>query len=168
MKNIALNFKKNKQFIIFSLLSIVAFTILDQFVKHYMIVKISNCYLASCKVLPFFNLTLVFNTGVSFGMFANMPYGSLIIPFFVILVICVLFYILLTTKHPVVMFAYSLVLSGAIGNTIDRFIYGGVVDFLDFYFHDWHYPAFNFADIFIFIGVFILIFYDIFKKNHKP
>jgi signal peptidase II len=166
MKSITLNFKQNKKFIIFSIILILLLVFLDQAIKSYMIVKINNCAMFSCKMLPFLNLTLVLNTGVAFGAFANFNYAFLVIPIAVICITFVLFYLLLKSKSKTESLSYSLIISGAIGNTSDRFIYGGVVDFLDFYFKQWHYPAFNLADILIFIGAFILIFYDIFKKKH--
>jgi len=63
--------------------------------------------------------------------------------------------------------AYSLILSGAIGNVADRLIYGYVIDFLDFYYQQWHYPAFNIADSAIFIGAGLLI-YDAFARKEQP
>lgn len=53
--------------------------------------------------------------------------------------------------------ALSLVLGGALGNVIDRFVHGYVIDFLDFYYQDWHFPAFNIADSAISIGAVILL-----------
>ena len=54
--------------------------------------------------------------------------------------------------------------SGAIGNAIDRIYFGGVIDFIDFFIYNFHWPAFNFADIFITIGVILLCFENIFGK----
>jgi signal peptidase II len=61
--------------------------------------------------------------------------------------------------------ALSLVLSGAIGNVIDRIAYGAVVDFIDVYYGNWHWPAFNIADSAITIGVILLIFDEIKRVN---
>ncbi len=58
----------------------------------------------------------------------------------------------------------ALIFGGAVGNLIDRFMYGKVVDFLDFYIGSWHWPAFNIADSSISIGMGILIYHIIFKK----
>ena len=55
--------------------------------------------------------------------------------------------------------------SGAIGNAIDRIYFGGVIDFIDFFIYNFHWPAFNFADIFITTGVVVLVLFEIFKKK---
>jgi signal peptidase II len=52
---------------------------------------------------------------------------------------------------------YSLVLGGALGNVVDRMVYGAVVDYLDFYLGDWHWPAFNLADAAILLGILLLL-----------
>ena len=54
--------------------------------------------------------------------------------------------------------------SGAIGNAIDRIYFGGVIDFIDFFLYNFHWPAFNLADIFITLGVIVLLFENLFGK----
>ncbi len=58
------------------------------------------------------------------------------------------------------MFALALILSGAVGNVYERIFYGYVTDFLDFYFHSWHWPAFNIADISISTGIGLWLFIE--------
>ena len=60
-----------------------------------------------------------------------------------------------------------MIFTGAIGNIIDRIRYGSVVDFLDFYIMDYHWPSFNIADSFVVLGVFLIIIFDITNKNKK-
>ena len=61
----------------------------------------------------------------------------------------------------------SLVAAGAFGNAIDRIYFGGVIDFIDFFIYNYHWPAFNFADIFITLGVVILLIDNIFYKKNE-
>lgn len=62
-------------------------------------------------------------------------------------------------------YAYSIIIAGAFGNIVDRFLRGGVIDFLDFHYNNWHYPAFNVADILIFIGACLIISIHFLKKS---
>jgi signal peptidase II len=57
------------------------------------------------------------------------------------------------------------VIGGALGNVVDRFLYGAVVDFLDFHIAGWHYPTFNIADSFVFIGVVVLCIHSMFFEK---
>jgi signal peptidase II len=110
----------------------------------------------SREVIPrFFNLTYVQNKGAAFGMFGTLPWAATI---FVIIALIAIVIILLYIRQikagevwmPV---CFALILTGAAGNLIDRFRLGSVVDFLDFYYRGWHWPAFNVADSCITIGV---------------
>jgi len=116
-------------------------------------------YSESISVLPgFFQLTLVHNTGGAFGLFANQTFV------FVVLSIITIFFLLglyraYASKSKWLVWPIGLVLGGAVGNLIDRVRYGYVVDFLDFFVKDWHWPAFNLADSCICVGLGILAFY---------
>ncbi len=106
-----------------------------------------------------FHFTYVRNTGVSFGLLAD---NLFLILFLQLIIIFLLVYlkIKLLPDNPLINFCFVLVFAGAIGNIIDRLIYGYVIDFLDF--QVW--PVFNFADIYIVLGVLGLILF-IFKAN---
>lgn len=133
---------------------------LDQWTKLY--VK-THFYLGeSIPVIPgFFNLTFVTNKGAAFGMLANANDLIRQILFLFVPVIACLWFVWLIwkslDKHWLQPFAYSLIFSGAIGNLIDRFSMGYVVDFFDFYFQVHHFPAFNIADSAITVGACFLI-----------
>ena len=119
------------------------------------------------EIFSFFNIVMVWNRGVSFGMLTQ---DSAIGSWFLVglsLVITVWFTAwLLTSQNRVQCTAIAMVMGGAIGNAIDRIRFGGVIDFLDFHAFGWHYPAFNVADSCIVIGVLILIVYTLFfEKN---
>lgn len=111
-------------------------------------------------VLPFFNLTLLHNTGAAFSFLANA--GGWQRWFFTILALGVSFVLVLwlarlKSNQYGLASALALILGGALGNVIDRLNYGYVIDFLDFYYNNWHWPAFNIADSAITIGAAILI-----------
>jgi len=120
------------------------------------------------QLLPFLNIVFVRNTGVSFGMFSE--WGILGRYFFSIFSIVVgIFLILLAilSQKKVFRISLGLISSGALGNAIDRVYFGGVIDFIDFFIYNFHWPAFNFADVFITIGVIILLFDNIFSKKNE-
>ena len=107
------------------------------------------------SVLPFLNLTLVFNKGAAFG-FLSAASGWQNLFFIVVALIAaaVILYLLrrVGDKDRLLAVALMLILGGAIGNFIDRLLYGHVVDFIDVYYGGWHWPAFNVADSAITIG----------------
>jgi signal peptidase II len=112
------------------------------------------------EVLPFFDLTMVWNQGVSFGMFQSGNIWPLTI---IALVISTFFAVWLArAKSWVEGISLSLIIGGALGNVIDRFHFGAVADFIDIYYQDWHYPAFNLADSFITVGIVILVIHSLF------
>ena len=147
-------------------LSVVAF-VLDQFTKQW-VIRAFDLY-ESVNVLPFFNLTYVRNYGAAFSFLADA--GGWQRWFFTIIAIAVsamLLWWLRQCKRSQVLLpvAFCLILSGAIGNVTDRLIYGYVIDFFDFFYQQWHYPAFNIADSAIFIGAALLI-YDAFTNKEE-
>jgi signal peptidase II len=111
-------------------------------------------------VLPVFNLTLVFNEGAAFSFLASASgwqrwfFIGLAI---VITVVLVVWLARLKAHERITAAGLSLVAGGAVGNLIDRLVYGHVVDFLDFYWRSWHWPAFNVADAAITVGVALLL-----------
>ena len=111
-------------------------------------------------VLPFFNLTLVHNTGAAFSFLADAGGWQRI---FFIVVSGVVSLVLaawlwrLPRDARLLGIALALVLGGAVGNLVDRVAYGYVIDFLDFHATGWHWPAFNVADSAISCGVVLLL-----------
>ncbi len=117
------------------------------------------------KVFEFFNLVKVWNRGVSFGMFNGLEYSQIIFSIIQAVIIFILFFLLYKTERKSHFYAFCLIIGGAFGNLIDRIQNGAVADFLDFHIASYHWPAFNLADSFVFIGVVILVFEDIFHKR---
>ena len=113
-------------------------------------------------ILPnFFNLTLVYNPGAAFGIFSGLPdtQRRVVLLGVSVLALLVVVRLLLTDAKDdkYSQFALLGILAGALGNIIDRFRFDRVVDFLDFYWGSYHWPAFNVADSAISVGVAILI-----------
>jgi signal peptidase II len=118
-------------------------------------------------ITPFFNLVLVFNKGVSFGLFNNTHVMS---DFFALVATAVTVALILwlsRVKEALSAVALGLLIGGAVGNIIDRLRIGAVVDFLDFHVYDWHWPAFNVADSAVVVGVALLLLQSLVfdKKN---
>ena len=117
-------------------------------------------------VLPFFNLVLVWNKGVSFGLFnQDSDYGPLLLSALSLIITIAFIIWFLKSQSTLQKIGITLVICGALGNIIDRLRFGAVVDFLDFHAFGTHWPAFNVADSAICVGVFLLIIYGLFFEK---
>lgn len=113
--------------------------------------------LGEIKMTSFFSIVHVRNFGGVFGVLHQSGYARYIFTILPVLVAAALVYILLRYHMPTLKtLALCLVLAGAVGNIYDRFAYGNVVDFLDFYYRTYHWPAFNIADIAVTVGIGLL------------
>jgi len=143
-----------------SALLIALMVALDQYTKHLILADWTVG--DTVPVLPgFFSLTYVRNRGGAFGLMADLPEAWRVGFFvaFAVLTVAGLAWMLRETPREdlVQRLALTGVIGGAIGNLYDRVRYGEVVDFLDVYVRDWHWPAFNVADSFITCGVVLLV-----------
>ncbi|CAB1368036.1 prolipoprotein signal peptidase (signal peptidase II) [Denitratisoma oestradiolicum] len=118
---------------------------------------------------PFFNLVLVFNRGAAFSFLASAEGWQRW--FFVVLALVISVGIVIAMRKAAanrwLLAALALVLGGALGNVIDRLIYGAVVDFLDFHAAGWHWPAFNLADSAICVGIVLLLWQEFKHKDSR-
>lgn len=106
------------------------------------------------RVTSFFDLVLTFNRGMSFGLFNSASgLNALLFSLAAAAIVAVLCWWLSRVVHPFLAIAIGLIIGGAIGNVVDRLRYGAVVDFLYFHVGSWYWPAFNFADSAICVGV---------------
>ena len=116
------------------------------------------------EVTGFFNLVLALNTGVSFGLFGGeTAWKPWLFSALAVAIVTALFVWLKRQPEPLLALAVGLVAGGAVGNTIDRLRFGGVVDFLDFHLGDWHWFAFNLADTAVVMGVALLVLDGLFQ-----
>jgi signal peptidase II len=139
-------------------LLVLGLVLMDQLSK---IMVVSNLNIGEViKIIPnFFYLTYLENTGAAWSLFQNGRYFFIV---FTIILISVIGYILTKKIEPLLHFSLLLVLSGAIGNLIDRVLKGSVTDFIGILLGNYHYPIFNLADCFVVIGMFILTYFVFF------
>ena len=116
----------------------------------------------SIPMTSFFNLVMVWNTGVSFGMFGDHGASAPLILIIMASAITLFFVIwMMRVSDHLHGFCFALIIGGAIGNIIDRARFGAVIDFLDFHAYGYHWPAFNVADMAVVVGVCLLIILSI-------
>ncbi|PLX90366.1 MAG: signal peptidase II [Desulfuromonas sp.] len=140
-------------------LTVVIGVVLDQLSKLY-IDSHFKLYEAVTVLENFFHITYIRNRGAAFGILSDSP---LRLPFFIfvtlIAIVGILWYLRqMQAGQKLSQLALGLILSGAIGNLIDRVRFGEVVDFIDVHWYSHHWPAFNVADSAICIGVGLLLF----------
>lgn len=143
--------------------------VLDQISKVWLLgVMESNAYLP-IEVTGFFNLVMVWNEGVSFGM---LNVGSDIMRWVLMAFALVVAVALLVWARraggPVLTVGIGLIAGGATGNALDRLFYGAVADFFDVHLSGYHWPAFNIADSAITIGVVLLLYDTLFNRRPDP
>ena len=110
------------------------------------------------NITSFFNVVLIYNRGMSFGLFNGAGgLNALLVSLVAAAIVAVLIYWLSRVESPLLAVAIGLIIGGAIGNVVDRIRLGAVVDFLDFHAGSWHWPAFNVADSAICIGVAVML-----------
>ena len=136
---------------------LIFLVIVDQLSKYLVVKKLSIW--ESFNIFSFLDLYLILNTGIAFSFFDDGGvYGRWILVTLVLLVCAYLTYILFNEKlRKYESVALLMILSGGIGNLIDRTLWGHVIDFIHFYYLNYSFYIFNFADTFITIGVMIYI-----------
>jgi signal peptidase II len=154
----------------FAVLITAAVLFLDQWTKHIVVDYFNNSlppkelYLTS-----WFNICLVYNRGISFGLLQNMQIdGSLILAFLAITAAIALLVWVVCNPQSAISVSAGLIAGGAVGNAIDRLSIGAVVDFIDWHILEYHWPAFNFADSSICVGAAVAFLYTlIHNKCHS-
>ena len=117
------------------------------------------------KITYFFDITHIHNFGVSFGLFAGtIPY--LVLIFIGLFVTAFVIYLYINSRDTLERWGLFIIICGAIGNIVDRTINGYVIDFLYLHINQYYWPAFNFADIYISLGI-IMIIINMVKKINK-
>ncbi len=139
--------------------------LLDRVTKMYVINLADNFTDLNIPLTNFINIILVWNSGIGFGLFQfdeTIAYN--IITTLILIINLIIIYLLFISDyfHKIL---FSMILGGSLGNFYDRVYYSAVPDFIDLNYNGYHWFVFNVADIFISIGIFTLIFIEIFKKK---
>lgn len=129
----------------------LAVIITDQISKH--LIRTMIRPFEVIDILPFLRIVHIRNEGAAFGLFRD--FGNITFILISILAILFVLYLLLRDKKDRV--SLSLILGGAVGNLIDRIIYGNVTDFIDIYAGRFHWPAFNIADSALTVGISLIL-----------
>ena len=137
--------------------AVVAICVVCDQVSKTAVVSLSDGQPFLQKILPFFNIVMVWNRGVSFGLFSDFDFG--IWPFVIVALglTGILSVWMARAEHKTVACAFALMAGGALGNVIDRVRWGAVADFIDFHVAGWHFWAFNLADTWISLGAVLLV-----------
>ena len=150
----------------FLIIIIAAIIVLDQWSKW--AIKTSfNLYESKPVIQDFLHFTYVTNDGMAFGL--SFPGGKHVLLIMTILLTGFIVGFLWKEKngHPLIKYGLALILSGAIGNLIDRLLYGKVVDFLDLMIGNFHWYIFNIADSSVTIGMILFIIHSIYVEQKK-
>jgi len=154
------------------LVTVAVVVLLDVATKHYIDSRMA-LHESFAVISGFLNVTYVRNPGAAFSFLADASPAFRSVFFLVVTVlaiILVLFYIARSRsdKEPLMIFALSLILSGALGNFIDRVRIGGVIDFIDVHIGAYHWPAFNVADSAITVGAFLMLIALFKRPKERP
>ena len=142
-------------FLLLVLLDILSKYIVFNYIDLYQFIKITY----------FFDITHIHNFGVSFGLFAG-TIPSLVLIFIGLFVTVFVIYLYINSRDTIERWGLFIIICGAIGNIVDRSINGYVIDFLYLHINQYYWPAFNFADIYISLGI-IMIIVNMVKKINK-
>ena len=147
-----------RKILIFSLL------VLLDILSKYIVFNYIDLY-QFIKITYFFDITHIHNFGVSFGLFAG-TIPALVLVIIGLFVTAFVLYLYINSSEFLERWGLFIIICGAIGNIVDRFINGYVIDFLYLHINQYYWPAFNFADIYISIGI-IMIIVNMVKKIIK-
>ena len=149
----------------FDILILFLIFILDRFSKIYVIYLSEKNNYSQIFSSKFLDIHLIWNEGIAFGLLSfSETYFYNLISTIIAIIIFILFLMIIRSKGLKKLLLIS-ILGGAIGNFYDRMVYKAVPDFIDFHINDFHWFIFNIADIFISIGVFFVILYEIIDNN---
>ena len=160
-----MNFQMVKSWASYALL-VAAVIALDQWVKR--LVETGLAFQEKLDLLPFLALFRTYNTGIAFSMFSSFGDTGLV----VIAVLVVAFVLYLATRtpsgHVIARTGFALIIGGALGNLIDRAVYGHVIDYILFHTPVWSFAVFNLADAFISLGAALVVFDELIGWRREP
>ena len=160
-----MNLKNYNKNIYINFAVILSIFFLDRFSKLYIIHLDKKLVNSEIYFSKFFNIQLIWNDGIAFGLFAfndNFYYNSL--TGIIITVTLIIFFFMLKTKG-IEKYCFMMIFGGSLGNLFDRLYYSAVPDFIDIHYENFHWFIFNVADIFISLGVILLIILEFLDKK---
>ena len=151
---------------IFNILIVLTIFIIDRATKLIMIRAAETNYDLNILVTPFLNLNLIWNDGIAFGLlsFNEDFYYNILTAFIILITLIVFFFMIKSSGYQ--KYGFLMVFGGSLGNIFDRLYYASVPDFIDIHVNNFHWFIFNVADIFITLGVFLLIYSEFLSKKH--
>tara|TARA_B100000963_G_C22575791_1_gene648351 strand:- start:409 stop:882 length:474 start_codon:yes stop_codon:yes gene_type:complete len=137
----------------------------DRLTKLAMINNVENFGKTNISITSFLDLNLIWNDGIAFGLFSfeKKIYYNVLTVIIILITLIILWMAIKSEKFEKL--AFLTVLGGSLGNIFDRLYYHSVPDFIDFHIGNFHWFIFNVADIFISLGIFLLIYLEIFFKS---
>ena len=156
-----------KKFFSSDILVVFIIFLFDRISKLYVIHLEGTLLDSEIITSKYINIQLIWNEGVAFGLFAfDDKFFYNLITGFIILIILILIFFIRKTKG-IEKYSFLIILAGALGNVFDRFLYSAVPDFIDIHYNNFHWFIFNVADIFITLGVLLLIFSELLMKKRN-
>tara|TARA_A100001011_G_scaffold357398_1_gene402226 strand:+ start:266 stop:739 length:474 start_codon:yes stop_codon:yes gene_type:complete len=155
--------KKN----LFSFLFIITIFLLDRLSKYLILLLSGGSEIFNIPITFFLNFNLMWNEGIGFGLFPfedGLYYKLLTL--IIILITLIVFWLSFRSKGPEKL-GFLMITGGSLGNIFDRLYYSSVIDFIDININNFHWFIFNVADIFITMGVILLMYIEIFSKVKK-
>ncbi len=152
-----------KKLNIFYIIAIIF--ILDRLSKYFILELSNSAEKFNIPITSFLNFNLVWNSGIAFGLFSfneNFYYNLITL---IIIVITLVILFLAIKSNGAEKIGFSMIFGGSLGNIFDRLYYKAVVDFIDLHINNIHWFIFNIADIFICLGVIMLIMLEFFNKK---
>tara|TARA_B100001121_G_C18558310_1_gene559058 strand:- start:245 stop:730 length:486 start_codon:yes stop_codon:yes gene_type:complete len=158
-------FDNLKKFFFNNFLVVIFIFSLDRITKFYVIFKSETNLSSNLFTSKFLDINLIWNDGIAFGLFSfdEKIYYNFMTAIIILIALIILWFI--TKTQNVEKIAFLMVFSGALGNIFDRLYYTSVPDFIDIHVRDFHWFIFNVADIFICLGIVILITLELFPKK---
>ena len=159
--------KINIKKVLINFIMVVTIFLIDRLSKIYILKKAEIESTVDIYITEYLNFYLIWNKGIAFGLFSfNESFMYNLITFTIAAITIIILFMILKNEG---LKKYSLlsIFGGSLGNLFDRIYYSGVPDFIDFHINDFHWFVFNFADIFITIGVLCLIFDEMFTDSKK-
>ena len=150
-----------------SLFVVIFIFILDRISKIYVISLNEKLIESDLFNSTFLNITLIWNSGIAFGLFSLSEsfYYDLITLLIIIIILILL--IMVSKAEKFQKYSYLIIVGGGLGNLFDRIFYKAVPDFIDIHYNGFHWFIFNIADIFITIGIICLIYDEVFLQKRK-